>query len=120
MENNDSSSLFVHQDWAKSVEKKKLLDRLTEKSMFAYPTWADSFSNEKEKIPVTKNWDQISGISHSNFNELLKKPATTNNTSTWNQFSGISALTEGGKTRIRKSKRTKKTKRSKKSRRHKK
>jgi hypothetical protein len=121
MENNESSSLFVHQDWPKSVEKRKLLDRRTEKSMFAYPTWSESFSNEKAQIPVTKNWDQFSGMADSNFfNDLLKKPATTNNSSTWNQFSGISALTKGGKTRVRKSKRTKKTKRSKKSRRHKK
>jgi hypothetical protein len=121
MANNDeSSSVFAHQDWGKSVQQRKRLDRLTEKSMFAYPTWAESFSNEKAQIPVTKNWDQISGMADSNFfNDLLKKPATTNSTSTWNQFSGISTVTKGGKTRVRKN-RTKKTRRSRKSRRHKK
>jgi hypothetical protein len=118
---DESSSVFAHQDWGKSVTQRKRLDRLNEKSMFAYPTWTESFSNEKAQIPVTKNWDQFSGMAGSNFfNDLLKKPTTTNNSSSWNQFSGISALSKGGKTRVRKSKRTKKTKRTKKSRRHKK
>lgn len=106
MEN--ANSLFINQDWNKSLPRLNAL-----RASPGYGSPALQGTNRAD-------WDQFSGMPKTNWGNVLSNAQPKQ----WDQFSGLPGIKNiGGKRRSRKNRRThrsKQTKRSRKSRRHRK